>query len=270
MLNAFPAALQDHPRFTELKNVVSQIDQHEAMRIRTQSTLDNMARVSLLATICFYGHLMGCIKGEIDRLVKASLFWVTRDTSRLDIFRQMVGEEITAMNIPTEASHPSPHFVPMYESAVEMGLDLSPVDRFLNLVGSGIGAGEAASLAGFHPALINYFAVSATCAKSYEGCIATVSLRENTLSIFFSTILEHLPPDKKYDKYRVFLKSHVMLDSEDRDGGELNHGQLMLQMMSSMVAEQPSLSDTLMNSMVTFYQARKAAYDACLGEVPVF
>lgn len=264
MLNDFPLSFRSHDRFPELEALVTAINRHEAMRVREPHILDNMIRASLAFTSCFYANLLVSLEGELQRLRGTSPFVVTRRTDQLHLLIALADEELATDNIETVQGGMSPHFVPMFEAAQAAGIEVVPMEKQIQFLSEGHSMPEACRLAGLCGALGQYYVESARCAESYESSFATIALRELTLSDNFQVIVDHLPNGPRLEKYRLFLTGHIGLDSGEREG-EANHGQLMAEALERV----EDVSGAL-DTMIQFYAARLAVYDACLLPEPLW
>jgi Protein of unknown function (DUF3050) len=255
-VHSLPKNFVTLPRYAELMRLVDEITDHPAMRVATPHCQENMMRASLAFTVCFNANLAACVKGALEQ--RHPLI-VRRDTSLLHLFLELAGEELATDNLPLgQAEAFSPHFVPMYEAALEAGIDVSAIDRLMASLEAGQPLTEALNELGVEPRLAAYLEYSAQCAERFEDAFATIALRELTLSANFRVILNSLPEEGRFAKYRLFLSGHVELD----EGG---HAFLMAAALES-VSDPKGMLDV----MIEFYTSRKAVYDACLDERNLF
>jgi hypothetical protein len=263
-MNNFPQNIRSHVRFPELALVVTAIKDHKAMRVEEPHTLNNTIQMSLVATVCFYGSLTVTLKGAVDQLCGKSPFAVTRRTDFLHLILELAAEELATDNIPTRQGGFSPHFVPMFEAAEDAGIDLSAVECLLTNLTVGVNMEEACLNSGFCKELREYLVFSEQCAQNFLDSFATIALRELTLAEIFQYIVDSLPQDSRYDRYRRFLSDHIALDGGERKEGD-NHGVLMAKALEGIED-----IDRAIDRMIRFYGYRLAVYDRCLQPEPLF
>jgi hypothetical protein len=264
-LAAFPKSFKEHKRFAELEKVTEEINNHDAMKVREEYILHNMIRASLIFTICFYSNLLAAL-GSVVRKLSTTPHHVPEDNKVLHLFLQLATEELATKNIPTEKNLYSPHYVAMLEAAKYAGVDVSQIEEYNQFAKEGtVKLGYALNNLGFTEELKAYMLFSVQCVQSVEQHIATIALRELTLSANFKTILDSLYYKPEYSKYCRFLSSHIELDSNESN--DENHGQLMLGVLDDMNEAQVTLA---LDTMIEFYTLRKAVYDTCLTKEGIY
>jgi hypothetical protein len=252
-LEQFPAAYREHSFSDMLAQTIDSVVNHSALKMETEDTCTNIVKAGLAFTSCFYGNLVGALCGYLQR-EQCSPLTVEHNTEVLHLLLDLASGELATKNIPTRAGNYSPHYVAMLEAAQEAGVNTEPFEQFQRDLATGLWVKAASRNNGFCPELTAYLSKSDYCAKRPELALATIALRELTLSSGFSVLLEHLPVDQKYDKLRNFYQAHIELD-------EGEHGPLMAKALSSVTDIGKSMS-----VMIDFYELRKAVYDACLTQ----
>ncbi len=268
LLTGFPEQFRSHSRFYGLEEVTERIYRHPAVNLERPEALDNMVRASLLFTVCFYGNLLGCLRGYLSAALPEHPFAVQEDGTFLHLLLSLADEELSTNNIPMQRVSIGPHYVAMLEAAQAAGIDTTPVETLVKSARKRALAGRAGEArmdlravmqsVGFHRSCVDYMLLSEQCAEKYYAALSTVGLRELSLSPAFASLVEKIPADSKYDGYRLFLKMHIELD----DG---NHGPIMTKALALI----PNVDDSI-NVMVRFYQSRLAVYDACLAMDPIY
>jgi len=253
----FPSNFKKSKRYKELENLVNSITNHKSMLVNEKHVLDNMVRASLMFTVCFWGNTLSLLHLALENLKQKNALAVKKDTTFIHLFLELASGELATKNIPTKQNIYSPHYVPMLEATNDAGVDPNKIENFV----SEIGKNNLKELCGklqFSKPVIDYLSYSERCTKTFDTSFATIALRELTLSMNFKIILENLPKDKKYDKYKVFLSKHIKLD-------ETEHGIIMKKAL-----EEFGKVDELIDVMIKFYTFRKNVYDACLLNKPIF
>lgn len=260
----FPAAYRQHPKFAELERLVESITNHEAMEVREKHVLDNMIRASLAFTVCFYANLLVLAYNTLGDLLKnRSPFGVQEEMARLHFVLDLAAGELAASYPPSRRCRYGPHYVPMLEAAQQAGVDTTQVERFVAFEGQTytFRSREMLTDTTFCPELSDYLAYSNHCTKVPWMCMATIILREITLSGNFHRIVEHLPDEERLAGFRLFLTSHIELDEGEHAG--LAEGIL------AEYSDEDEIGLILM-TMIEFYTNRRAVYDACLREEPIY
>lgn len=258
-LREFPEKFRTHKRSEELSRLVRSITEHEAMKVSKPHVRDNMLRASTAFTTCFYGNLCATLEHYMSSMHKGSRLAAKKNTQMLHLLLDLATGELATKNIPTHDDNHCPHYVPMKEAANASGIDTSALEHFVEAIDSkGADVLYECEQAGFNNELTEYFIYSDACSEKFEDAFATIALRELTLSDNFHVIVNSLPNDRAYDDWRVFLNAHIELDEEE-------HGPLMAQALESIQDV-----DRAINTMIEFYTRRKAVYDSCLDENPIW
>jgi hypothetical protein len=280
LLEGFPEKFRTHQRFDRLEEVTAKIYGHPAVNLERPEALDNMVRASLLFTVCFYGNLLGCLRGYLSAALPKHPFAVQEDGTFLHLLLSLADEELSTGNIPMKRTTIGPHYVAMLEAAQAAGINTEPVETLVRNARShafGNRDGEirmnlrtVMQETGFHRSCIEYMLLSEQCAEIYHSALSTVGLRELSLSPAFEKLQLRIPADSKYEGYKIFLQKHIELDSGSNSACEIgnyenSHGHIMAQALALI----PNVGDSI-NAMVRFYQARLAVYDACLAFAPIF
>jgi hypothetical protein len=265
----FPENFRKHEAFPKLETAVEAVINHPALRLRKQHVIDNMIRASLVFTVCFYGNLIRTLSFYLERKAE-SPFAVDEDNGMLYLFLQLAIGELATKNIPTEKGLYSPHYVAMREAAIAAGIDVRKIDDLVRDAHST----RWGEMEGGHTNLIkewekyskvsdaisSYLFMSIQDCNDNRDCFPSIAIRELTLSANFRTLLEYLPVDATYDKYRIFLRAHVELD-------EGEHAALMSKALESIDSD--FVLDRAFLTMIDSYKHRKAVYDACLNEASI-
>ncbi len=268
LLDGFPDSFRQHSRFDRLEEVTLKLYNHPAVNLERPEAIDNMVRASLLFTVCFYGNLLGCLRGYLSAALPSHPFAVKEDGQFLHLILSLADEELSTDNIPMKRVSIGPHYVAMLEAAQQAGINTEPVEILVrNARTEHFGAQDGEHRAnvrsvmvgeGFHTSCTDYMVLSEHCANTYYEALSTVGLRELSLSPAFENLQLKIPNESKYEAYRHFLKAHIELD----DG---KHGPIMKQALSLI----PNIGDSI-NTMVKFYQVRLTVYDACLAAHPIY
>ena len=256
-LKEFPNTFKSNNLFLVLNKYVQIITNHEAMLINKPHILDNMIRASLAFTVCFYGNLLSCLNFTVLNLFRPHPFRISKNNENLYLFLQMALGELATKNIQTKDNCYSPHYVSMLEAAQNANINTSQIELLVSQITS-----ESSSLefikSKFHPDLIKYLTFSEKCTRSFEDSFATIALRELTLSDNFKVILNNLPNEDKFNGYKVFLSTHIEVDSNE-------HGVLMAKAL-----EDVKDINRCLKTMIDFYKCRIKVYDACLSPNSIF
>ncbi|GEM_PF-2843303 len=253
----FPSIFKKSSLYPELVSLVESITNHEAMYVKEQHILENMIRASLLFTVCFYANLLSLLFFEVKRLKGKNPFAVQENTQLAYLLLNLSLGEIATKNIPTRKEFYCPHYVPMLEAAYEAGIDTKKIEEFVRKANTKK-VKELTKELKFSKPIKDYLEYSEECTKSFEGCLATIALRELTLSFNFRVISENTPKNKKYEKYKSFLSGHIVID-------EHYHSKLMKEALTNFKDV-----DKLINIMINFYKLRKRIYDECLLSSPIY
>jgi hypothetical protein len=255
----FPESFKRQPRFDDLLAIAEEITTHPAMKVHEPYVLENMIRASLIFTACFYGNLVSLLYFVVQDLRNPNPLAVRKNTRFLHLILELATGELATRNIRIDSGEFAPHYVSMLEAAQAAGVDTRVVEQFISQLQNPQITVEAASRQpSFVPQVRNYLIFSDRCTKSFTDCFATISLRELYLAEPFSIIAANLPTQQRYEKYRSFINSHVVIDRSE-------HGTLMAQAL-----EEITDVDRVLSTMIEFLRFRKTVYDACLAVQPIY
>ncbi|OGD60906.1 hypothetical protein A3A71_03300 [Candidatus Berkelbacteria bacterium RIFCSPLOWO2_01_FULL_50_28] len=255
----FPGSFQADAKYPRLEAVTRRIYDHEAVNlVHPDRSIDNMVRASLLFTVCFYGNLLGCLRGYLSALPEHP-FAVQEDGTFLHLLLSLSDEELSTNNIPTKRTECGPHYVAMLEAAQDAGIDTGPIEALV----ASVAAGNLQILMkreGFHPKAIDYMVFSESCAGTYQRALSTVALRELTLTTAFDNLEKAILKinDPRFDRYCAFLRAHIQLDGD-------THGPIMKQALSLV-----DNITTSIDTMIHFYERRLGVYNVCLADEKLY
>lgn len=229
------------------------------MEVGESHVLENMIRASLIFTVCFYGNLLSLLHFAVAELRGNNPFAVRINTTFLHLILELAGGELATKNIRTSAGDFAPHYVAMLEAAQYAEINTSVIEQFVRQLSQpAMAVTTICTQLSFGEEVKNYLVFSDRCTSTFNDSFATIALRELFLAEPFAVIAANLPRHQKFERYKTFLTSHVILDCSE-------HGTLMAEALGAITDVSKSLS-----TMIEFLQLRKAVYDACLSPKSIY
>ncbi len=185
---------------------------------------------------------MCLLKGLYSRLVTVDSLWQPpRDAMSAHLIGNILADEEGDIGPDGKTYHS--HFALYLQAMREIGADTTPIEKLLQLIGSGMSVENALNKISIDEKTKSFVLTTLefTDRSTHELAAAFVYGRENITDLMFTGILHKIKgahfvqsdSEVKLDTIVYYLERHIELDSED-------HFPKALQMLKNMTAGDPS------------------------------